>query len=187
MIYVPQPGDWSETLVFHPVSLDDATELAKVATAWLVERGAIESAPWFNIFGPIGRAAGAKASSVHEATSEPPQYGLVEIWASGEATKGEGIIVMGKRGPIMLRCPKCGARQGFTGAVLDGWEANAEVVPQCNACHHSEEFDLWDGEGDFACARLTITFNHWPPIGDGFKQELTQILDRRLRTVIARP
>src|SRR5262245_28124845 len=121
MIYVLEPGEWNETLIVSPVELAEATELGKVVTSWLAEQGTIGAAQWANVLEPIGHAAGSKAKSAHEEVSGPSQYGLVEIWASGEGTKGEGIIVMGKSGPIMMRCPSCGARQGFSGTVLDTW------------------------------------------------------------------
>ena len=186
MIYVLEPGEWNETLIASSVQLDEASALGKVVTSWLVEQGMIEAAQWNNVFGPIGHATGPKASSAHEEASEPGQYGLVEIWATGEATKGEGIIVMGKPGPIMMHCPRCSARQGFSKAVLDEWEANAVAAARCNTCHLADDLDRWGGGGEFACARLTITFNHWPPIKAAFKQELEQVLGREFHIVAAR-
>jgi len=88
MIYVVESGEWSETLVVSPVELEEATDLGKIVTDWLAEQSVIEPSQWHNIFGPVGHAAGAKASVAHEETAEEPKYDLVEIWARGEATKG---------------------------------------------------------------------------------------------------
>jgi hypothetical protein len=182
MIAVVEPGEWMEAFAVAGVERAEAAELKNAVTLWLVEQGAIEAAEWRNALGPIGHGRGPHAASLFDENVGETQLGLVEIYASGE-----GILVCGKPGPIFAHCPHCRARQGFTAAVLDAWEKDAEADAACNSCRRTSGLEQWDGGKDFAFARLSVTFNHWPPIRKSFKQDLSLLLHRReIRTIRAR-
>jgi hypothetical protein len=178
---------------------DQAAALARRLTAWLAERGILDTSPTNCLLDSgLGYAPGPRA------------WDLVTDWdrPQGGGPWGNGVKVVTGRTvfetdvPLSAGCPGCAesvvltdqetwgitpAWDAFDRAVGAWLEGGSSTVP-CPRCQRPVSFNDWrwpDG-GGWALGFLGLEFWDWPGLSRGFLREVSQFLGHRLLLIRGR-
>jgi len=181
-------SDSAQILVAIDCPADAAARYAEAVLEWLVERRVVGRERTDCVLGGDGRGhppgPNLRAAVDGDADDADVTRGL---WTNGLAIVVRRTIFDGGENPIELRCPRCEAtfepRDDWYEAV-DSWAAgNDAACYSCPSCGLEQPLREWTGAWPWGFAHLGLEFWNWPPLKPGFVDQVSSLVNGRLRLV----
>jgi hypothetical protein len=171
-------ADYFQTVIDTAVRSGDADHLARHVVSFLAEKGVIEANPSEEGGYPRGPraleiAGPADRRVAHETI--PPAYSHLQVIVGRATHSGD----MSEPRPPRAACPACGATlppddpDEQWQAAAQAWLAgDDDSILACPRCQKGAPVARWNYGSDFGFGNLAFRFWNWPPLLQGFVDEL---------------